>query len=1116
MNTELAQNLLTRIQSDTDIQNYIAQANARYILFNVQEPISNFPNYASFLDQRLNQIAVKYLSIGCSFAENEKYVSSTLPLETAAKIIEYSHRPQQNRKLISIYYLLISSLSYYASGHYSKSFIIINEIETDSIIANMIAEFLRKDYAKLILIINSVLLNDEYTDENLSSEKNVINKEKKIFILLYAKCFSNLIEFIFSGHDRWLTAARELIHDIIQLSQVENDPAIWWTARLSRIIIDGFLLNSTWKNLGPVIGKYNDELANRYILNLAFNKPHIVELFISQREAINKILKPDSNGAVVSLPTSSGKTRIAEIVIAELLAKEPGAKVLYIAPFRSLAFEIEESFDKSFGQLGFIPTHLYGGSQFSKLDETLISESSIIIATPEKSKAIIRANPELAQSFKLVIIDEGHLLGANERYLLSELLIEELKMHLKKNNGKIFLLSAVLPNVEDISRWLTNDPKQYVNSNWRPSNQRFGYLEWTGRVVNLRWRGETESFNNNFVKQYDIQRPRSVIKFPDDKKEAVAATAVKLMDSGTVLIFVGQTTRIFSQARVVLTAMGNNKQVMLWENDQDWKQFLLCCEEAYGPESELFEFAKYGILCHSSKIPPEVRISMERLIRFGKPRIIISTNTLGQGVNLGINTVIFANLYLNHNVVIGLRDFWNIAGRAGRAFIDTEGKILFALDRTNEKTFKIEKRFVDSYLDQSKLERSQSGLLFLIKEIKRIAITNNVSFELLLQLIAENNWNKIKKKLQEADEAQINYLLDLIDDSILSLNLEYDDIDFVEKHFKDSLAYIQAEKDSEISQEDVLNFLKARNEGIKIMLGDEENKRAYIKGGIPLRACSKMYELIEPINLLLTEYHSSDKSKEKLVELLENIETLILTLPTFENIREKYSELIDTLRLLWMSGEPLHRIIESDEKNALYICTSYFGYKIPFLLNAIAKRMKDETMEDESNFISELAILCELGLPNMLAAKIYLAGIKSRVAALQISENINEEAISFSIKQLHDELISIKNEIKNKISANTYAWLNLLEVRNAKNKRTVTAISNFSLSDNGQGEKILNVRSFKNRIYLCSPNYELIINITDNDSNLIEVSDMLDINFVYDEDDEIYRMNIRNPKLNIE
>ena len=113
------------------------------------------------------------------------------------------------------------------------------------------------------------------------------------------------------------------------------------------------------------------------------------------------------------------------------------------------------------------------------------------------------------------------------------------------------------------------------------------------------------------------------------KKEAVAATAVKLMDLGTVLLFVGQTRMVLSQARAVLIAMGNNKSEMEWIIESDWKQFLLCCEEAYGVKSELEELAKYGILCHSSKIPPEVRMSMERLIRFGKPKIIISTNTLG-------------------------------------------------------------------------------------------------------------------------------------------------------------------------------------------------------------------------------------------------------------------------------------------------------------------------------------------------------------------------------------------------------------------------------------------------------------------------------------------------------
>lgn len=327
------------------------------------------------------------------------------------------------------------------------------------------------------------------------------------------------------------------------------------------------------------------------------------------------------------------------------------------------------------------------------------------------------------------------------------------------------------------------------------------------------------------------------------------------------------------------------------------------------------------------------------------------------------------------------------------------------------------------------------------------------------------------------------------------------------------MAYIQAERDTRISQDDVLNFLKARNKGIEAMLGDVENKRAYIRSGIPLRACTTLFELIEPINSFIDEYNSSDKSTQDLVELLKNIETLIITIPTFENVREKHLDLINALRISWISGIPLKKIIEIDEKNASFVCSQYFGYKIPFLLNAIAKRMKDEMLEDESNFISELAVLCELGLPNMLAAKIFLAGVRSRLSALELSEIINDESVSLSIKQLNTGLIKIKDRIKSKISENTYEWLNLIENRNEKVKLDFNTISNFTFKDNTHTEETLNVRSFGAKLYLCTPDYELKIEATDNELNFIEASDKLDINFIYNDEIEVYQVNIRNPKL---
>src|SRR5260370_1174416 len=113
--------------------------------------------------------------------------------------------------------------------------------------------------------------------------------------------------------------------------------------------------------------------------------------------------------------------------------------------------------------------------------------------------------------------------------------------------------------------------------------------------------------------------------------------------------------------------------------------------ETYGPDSDWLHFAKMGILCHNANLHSDVRLPMERLMRSDRPRVIISTSTLGQGVNLGISTVIFSTLQQGYGSWITPRDFWNIAGRAGRAFVDHEGKILVVQDTGGKTPWQVER-----------------------------------------------------------------------------------------------------------------------------------------------------------------------------------------------------------------------------------------------------------------------------------------------------------------------------------------------------------------------------------------------------------------------------------------
>ena len=177
------------------------------------------------------------------------------------------------------------------------------------------------------------------------------------------------------------------------------------------------------------------------------------------------------------------------------------------------------------------------------------------------------------------------MVGGQPRYITAELLIEEIKIILKKNTGKLILLSAVLPNLSDFSEWISESKDRISKSSWRPSAQRFGELNFVNHTVNLKWDGDPPSFNNKFIESKLIKperktRTEKVYKakyFPGDKKDAVGATAVKMLAMGSVLIYVGRTNMVFSQARVISELLLQQKIIHQWKNTNDLKYVELAC-----------------------------------------------------------------------------------------------------------------------------------------------------------------------------------------------------------------------------------------------------------------------------------------------------------------------------------------------------------------------------------------------------------------------------------------------------------------------------------------------------------------------------------------------------------
>jgi hypothetical protein len=95
----------------------------------------------------------------------------------------------------------------------------------------------------------------------------------------------------------------------------------------------------------------------------------------------------------VALPTSAGKTRIAEI--AALMTLSTKKRVLIVTPLRALSAPTERSFRRAFAPLGFTVSSLYGASGNSAGDEDALRSNNIVIATPEKLDFALRNDSSL-------------------------------------------------------------------------------------------------------------------------------------------------------------------------------------------------------------------------------------------------------------------------------------------------------------------------------------------------------------------------------------------------------------------------------------------------------------------------------------------------------------------------------------------------------------------------------------------------------------------------------------------------------------------------------------------------------------------------------------------------
>ena len=165
----------------------------------------------------------------------------------------------------------------------------------------------------------------------------------------------------------------------------------------------------------PVVSRHADgetELAVADVLP-AYADAFPFERFNAMQCAVLPALLDSSENVVVSAPTASGKTALAEVAICETL--EQGGTALFLAPLRALTNEKESEWER-FEDLGY---SVYVVTGERDLNPRRAERADILVMTPEKADSATRKHDSPRYSFitdvDCCVIDEVHLLDSEKR-----------------------------------------------------------------------------------------------------------------------------------------------------------------------------------------------------------------------------------------------------------------------------------------------------------------------------------------------------------------------------------------------------------------------------------------------------------------------------------------------------------------------------------------------------------------------------------------------------------------------------------------------------------------------------------------------------------------------------
>ncbi|WP_434380156.1 DEAD/DEAH box helicase [Melittangium boletus] len=358
----------------------------------------------------------------------------------------------------------------------------------------------------------------------------------------------------------------------------------------------------------------SDEILSRFV---GWVESTGLSLYPAQEEAILELL--GGKHLFLKTPTGSGKSLVAMALHFKAMAE--GKVSFYTCPIKAL---VNEKF--------FALCEAFGAENVGLLtgDAAINREAPIICCTAEILSNLGLRDAMLRADY--VVMDEFHYYADRERGIAWQLPLITLP------SATFLMMSATLGDthvIEEKLQEFTGREVASVRSAVRPVPLDFDYREMPlhETIQELIRQKKAPIYLVNFSQRAAAEQAQNLMSVDFSTKEEKEAIRQALLDAPF--------------------------------------------DTPYGKEFQ--RFLRHGIGMHHAGLLPKYRLLVERLAQTGLLKVISGTDTLGVGVNIPIRTVLFTQLFKFNGeklATLSVRDFQQIAGRAGRKGFDTQGSVV--------------------------------------------------------------------------------------------------------------------------------------------------------------------------------------------------------------------------------------------------------------------------------------------------------------------------------------------------------------------------------------------------------------------------------------------------------